>query len=100
MKAIDIRDNILNEYLLDDERHISSERSKDVCLIRQGEKTCRYVMFCNNGFVCMKNTPVADMLDSFAKDNRIIAKSDNCGGIGAKKDKEKEKEKSCDTENK
>ena len=92
MKAIDIRDNILNEYLLDDERHITPEKSKKVCLIRQGEKTCRYIMFGRKGFVCMKNTPIADMLDNLVKDNSITAKSNNCGGLGAKESKETKKE--------
>ena len=96
MKAIDLRDNNnLNEYLLDYEIHITPERSKDICLIRQGEKTCRYIMFGKKGFACMKNTPIANMLDGFAKDNSIIAKSDNCGGLSAK---EKTK-KVNDTEN-
>jgi len=89
MKAIDLKKD-LNKYLLDKERHISDDKMKNVCLIANGSKACKYIMmFKKNGFVCAKRTPMSEVLDSMANKNEITAKSDNCEGLGSYDKKEK-----------
>ena len=90
MKAIDLKKD-LNKYLFDKERHISNEQMKNVCLIANGESTCKYIMmFEKNGFVCAKKTPMSEVLDDLANKNQITAKSDNCEGLGSYEKKKKE----------
>jgi len=90
MKAIDIKDT---EELSDRERHISNDQLRNVCLIAQLERTCRYITTGKNGFACAKGTSMGDIFDDLAKNNKMIAKSDNCEGLGQNANKEKEKEK-------
>jgi len=99
MKAIDIKDA---EELLDKARHISNDQMRDVCLVAQAERTCRYIMIVGeNGFVCAKGTKMGDVFDDLAKKNKMTAKSNNCEGLGKNATKEKsskETEKEKDTE--
>ena len=99
MKAIDMKDNSDRE-LLDDARQISSDQTHNVCLIGQGERTCKYITIQGErGFVCAKGTSMGDMLDNLAKNNKITAKSNNCEGLGnATKEKSKEEGKQDNTE--
>ena len=91
MKAIDMKDNSDGE-LLDDARQIPSDQVDRVCLIGQGDRTCKYITIQGDrGFVCAKGTSMGAMLDNLATNNKITAKSDNCEGLGnATKEKGKE----------
>ena len=98
MKAIEINDE-LNEQLLDKSRHISDKQMHDVCLIAQSERTCKYIAIIGkNGFACAKGTSMGDIFDDLAKNNKMIAKSDNCEGLGQNANKEKEKDTKKNTE--
>ena len=81
MKAIDHRGD-LNDYVLDARRTLSEVHLNTVCKIRQGEKTCRYIALVNKRFFCAKLTPMKEMLDKCVKNDTIVGKGDNCGGLG------------------
>ena len=95
MKAIDIKDN-LDDFLLDETRRIADEKMKNICLIGEGERTCRYIVLSKIGFVCSKKTPMSETFDDLVNKNKITAKSNNCEGLGSQYEK-KEKETKNDT---
>ena len=35
-----------------------------------------------NGFVCAKKTKMKDVLDNLATQKKLVARSDNCEGLG------------------
>ena len=98
MKAIDMKDNT-DEQLNDEARKISPDQVHNVCLIAQEERTCKYITIQGDrGFVCSKGTPMGDMLDNLAKNNKITAKSDNCEGLGNATKEKGQKENSKGTQ--
>jgi len=84
MYTVDLK-GIMNEYLLDDNRRIDSNRLQNICRYYQKEKTCKYISLIPNGFVCVKNTPLKNILDKRAKDKLMVSQGDNCKGLGIKK---------------
>lgn len=52
---------------------------KDVCYIGHKEATCRYLMLGANGWSCVKNTTMAQAVDSRVE--FMSAKSVNCNGL-------------------
>ena len=65
-----------------EKRKISKAHLDAVCKIEQKEKTCRYIGLSKIGYVCMKKSPVKDKLDEMVKERNMIARSDNCEGLG------------------
>ena len=76
--------NQLGEYLLDESRKISKAHLDAVCKIGRKEKTCRYISLSKIGYVCMKNSPAHKKLDQLVKEESMIARADNCEGLGNK----------------
>jgi hypothetical protein len=76
------RDNKLTEYFLDKNRIIPSSHLKNVCKIGQKQKACRYISLCQHGYVCMKKSPVKQILDQRVLDGKMVATGDNCEGLG------------------
>ena len=74
--------NQLTEYLLDEGRKIPKAHLDSVCKIEQKDKTCRYIALSKIGYVCMKKSPAKEKLDKMVEEDNIIAKSDNCEGLG------------------
>jgi hypothetical protein len=74
--------NQLGEYLLDESRKISKIHLDTVCKIEQKEKTCRYIALSKIGYVCMRNSPARIKLDQLVKDGSMMAKAENCEGLG------------------
>ena len=71
------------ELLLKDaDKKLSESQKNELCKIRQGEKTCRYIMLGPQGYVCMKNTKIKKSIDNLCNDGQMIAIGDNCGGLG------------------
>ena len=81
MQAIDLNGD-LNEYLFDEQRKINKAHLKSVCKFKHGDKTCRYICLCVNGYVCVKKTKMKNALDENVKKNKMSAKGDNCEGLG------------------
>ncbi len=79
--------NQLGEYLLDEGRKINNAHLNSVCKIDQQKDTCRYISCSKIGFVCMKKSPAKEKLDDMARDGNMVARSDNCEGLGAIHDK-------------
>ncbi len=79
--------NQLSDYLLDNNRKIPKAHLNSVCKIEQKTKTCRYIALSKIGYVCMKKSPAKEKLDKLAKDEEMIAQSDNCEGLGDIHDK-------------
>jgi hypothetical protein len=80
MQIVDFRGD-QNEYLLDPKRLIPEAHQVSICKLRQGEQCCRYVFFGENGFVCIKKTPLKKGIDEQIK--FMTAKADNCEGLGS-----------------
>lgn len=74
--------NQLGEYLLDESRKIPKAHLDTVCKTSQKEKTCRYISLSKIGYVCMKRSPVQKKLDQLVKEKNMIARADNCEGLG------------------
>ena len=68
---------------MNDDRNIIHNKQyiKDVCQIHQGQKTCKYIMFCNGHFRCVKNTLVQSGIDEYSSKQLMKAKGDNCEGL-------------------
>jgi len=81
MQAVDLK-GIMDEYLLDEDRKIDKEQLNNICKCYQKEKACKYIGLIPTGFVCARNTPLKDILDSRSKNNLMVAKGDNCEGLG------------------
>ena len=87
MYGIDFN-NQLGEYLLDHNRKIPKAHLNGVCKIDQKEKTCRYISLSKIGYVCMKKSPAKQKLDEMSDEGSMVARSDNCEGLGATCDKD------------
>ena len=81
MKAVDTRGNF-DGFLCDETRKISGIDLYDKCKIKDGANACRYIMLYREGFICCKNTPMKDQLDNLVLDKQMIAKGNNCDGLG------------------
>jgi hypothetical protein len=81
MYSVDFQ-NQLNDYLLDDNRKISKAHLDAVCKIYRGDKTCRYISLSSLGHVCMKKSPAKEKLDEWAETKAMLARADNCEGLG------------------
>jgi hypothetical protein len=81
MKAIDTRGNF-DEFFSDKTRKISKQDLHDRCKIKDGANACRYIVLCSEGFICGKRTPMKDTFDGLVLDKQMIAKGNNCDGLG------------------
>lgn len=72
--------NKFNHILNNKKLHISNECLNDICKKNQDEKTCKYIMLGNNGFVCVKNTEAKAFIDNLKNLGKIKANGDNCQG--------------------
>ena len=67
---------------LDPSKKIPDAHLKYVCKYRRGIATCRYIMFKNTAFYCVKNIPhIRKLIDEDHKKKGLTAPSDNCGGL-------------------
>lgn len=55
---------------------------KDVCRPGEQERTCRYLVSSTKGIECAKLTELKYTLDRRVKENKFIARGDNCDGMG------------------
>ena len=60
-------------------RKIPDAHLKSVCKYRTGSTTCKYIVFKNDAFYCVKN--VQEIRKEIDKLKDMKAKSDNCGGL-------------------
>lgn len=81
MKGVDFQNNF-NDFLMDDNRKISKAHLSTICKIGQKEKTCKYIFLSPKGFICMKKSPAKKSIDEMVKENKMVAQSDNCEGLG------------------
>ncbi len=81
MYSIDFK-NQLNDYLLDENRKIPKAHLDSVCKIYKKHETCRYLSLSTIGYVCMKKSPIKDKLDELARTKKMVARADNCEGLG------------------
>lgn len=81
MKGIDLQRDY-GEFFLDENRKIPKAHLNSVCKLYQKNSTCRYLSLTVQGFVCVKKSPMKKVLDNMVKENKMIAKSDNCEGLG------------------
>ena len=81
MHAVDFNGD-MNDYVLDESRKISKAHLYAVCKMRQGEQTCKYVGLGPSGYFCAKKTPIKVTLDYKAENKQMIARGDNCEGLG------------------
>ena len=75
-------DKILKDVLDNRSLKIDTNHFNNICKIRQGEKTCRYIILGPQGFVCSKNTQLKQAIDQQCNKNQMTAKGDNCDGLG------------------
>jgi len=75
-------DKKLANYLLDESRKIPKSHLHSVCQFKCGHRTCRYISLSLIGYVCVKKTPIKQMLDNMNKEEKLSAQSDNCEGLG------------------
>ena len=81
MECIDTRGQ-WNHILKDSARKITQEKLEKTCSMHNGEKTCRYIMMGEEGYVCVKNSKLQELLDQRFSENKMIAKGNNCEGMG------------------
>ncbi len=82
MQSVDLRGDY-TEYFLDKTLKIpDSYLEKVCCKYEKAEKTCRYICLTANGHICVKKTPIKEMLDERVKNNKMKAIGDNCAGLG------------------
>jgi hypothetical protein len=81
MQSVDLRGDY-TEYFLDETKKIPQKYLDSVCQYKQAEKTCRYICLSVKGYICVKKTPIKEMLDDRVKNNSMKAVGDNCAGLG------------------
>ncbi|MFA5599854.1 MAG: hypothetical protein WDA06_04580 [Phenylobacterium sp.] len=79
MKCIDTRGQ-LDHIIKDESRKIPQDKLYEICLIGQGNKTCRYIMMGDAGYICIKNSSIQETIDQNVKDKKMTAIADNCFG--------------------
>ncbi|MBU0899057.1 MAG: hypothetical protein KKB03_00425 [Nanoarchaeota archaeon] len=62
------------------ENVISEEHLKDVCKLKQGEKTCAFLSFGSEDFICTKGTNLEKEIRRRLEAGIMVAKGDNCDG--------------------
>jgi hypothetical protein len=60
---------------------MTNEFVKATCKPGQQAATCRYLGCGADGWVCMKLTDLAPLLDSRAAEGSMSARADNCPGV-------------------
>lgn len=80
MQAIDIQGEMA-EFFFDPKRKIPRAHLDLVC--QKGKKgACRYIALVPTGYVCMKHTPMKNPIDEQISQGNMLAKGDNCEGLG------------------
>jgi len=79
MYTIDF-DNKYTDILLDDKRVITAAHLNAVCKCKTID-ACRYICLTANGFVCIKNSILQNMVDLQVDQGNIKAHGNNCTGI-------------------
>jgi hypothetical protein len=80
MQGIDIQQ--FGDVFFDEGRKVPDAHRFNVCKYKQGKSTCRYLSLSINGYVCVKKTPIKQMLDLRVKEKKMSAQGDNCEGLG------------------
>ena len=80
MQSVDLRGDY-TEYLLDKRKKIPQGHLETICAYKQGEKTCRYICLTVNGHICIKKTPIKEMIDKQVEENNMKAIGNNCEGL-------------------
>jgi hypothetical protein len=80
MECIDTRGQ-WKDIFKDESRKIPQEKLAQLCLMNNGDKTCRYIMMGEEGYVCVKNSKLQQFIDERVSEDKMIAKGDNCKGI-------------------
>ena len=75
-------DKMLEDVLNNDALKIDIKHLDNICKLRQGENTCRYILLMPIGYVCIKNTKLKQAIDQQCNKNQMTAKGDNCDGLG------------------
>ena len=88
MQAVDFQGQ-LNEYFFDPNRKIPNAHLNSVCKSRQ-PGACRYISLSAPGYICVKNTPMKQVLDEQVHKNLMVATGDNCQGLGDLKSEKKD----------
>ncbi|NQU83214.1 MAG: hypothetical protein HQ536_00735 [Parcubacteria group bacterium] len=60
---------------------LSEEHIVDICKRRRGMKTCRYLDFASDGWVCSRLASVQDLLALEVTDSDIKFQYVGCGGV-------------------
>jgi len=81
MQVINLRGDF-EEYLLDDNCKIPQAHLHSICKYGCGKNACRYVFLIDKGFVCVKKSPIKQMLDERVKKEEANDRGDNCEGLG------------------
>tara|TARA_Y100000310_G_C20701843_1_gene830707 strand:- start:9728 stop:10012 length:285 start_codon:yes stop_codon:yes gene_type:complete len=81
MQGIEISEQ-MGEFFFDDQRKVPDAHRFQVCKFKKGEETCRYLSLSVKGYVCVKKTPMKQMLDNRVEEEKMSAKGDNCEGLG------------------
>ena len=71
----------MNKLIADLNAPMLDEHVKTVCKIGQGAACCRYLTAGGGGFSCAKFTSLREGPDERAKDKKMNALGDNCGGM-------------------
>jgi hypothetical protein len=77
--AVDFKGD-MGEVLSNSKLSIPRAHLLEVCKIREGSETCRYICCGIHGFVCVKNTTMKTHLDKQV--DQMTAQGDNCEGFG------------------
>lgn len=80
MYGVDFQ-GIYNKYVLDKSRKINDTHLKNVCCVNT-KKSCKYISLSVSGFICVKKTPLKEVLDKLSLEGKIRSKCDNCEGLG------------------
>ena len=59
-----------------------TEHVENVCQLGKGGKTCRYLIMGASGWECAKHTPLAVLLDARVESESMVARGNNCEGVG------------------
>jgi len=59
-----------------------TEHVENVCQPGKGGKTCRYLIMGAKGWECAKHTGLATLLDARVESESMVARGNNCEGVG------------------
>ena len=80
MECIDTRGQ-WKDIFKNNSRKITKEKLANICLMNNDDKTCRYIMMGEDGYVCVKNSKLQQFIDRRVSEDKMIAKGNNCEGI-------------------